>query len=198
MNARHPHSDNPHRDNPRDIPWSHPVLVTKIPAAGSQITFTANAAQRAALAEVAGLREVLEAEASFHLAHVRGGGIEARGRVSGLVGQDCVVTLEPMENRIEEEIDVIFAEPDTAAAAMPKVDIDGDEPDPPEIIVNGTIDLGRLATDMLFLGIDPYPRKADAAFAVAEAARPPEEHPFAALKALQQGPKGGSKTPKKD
>ena len=37
-------------------------------------------------------------------------------------------------------------------------------PDPPEPIENGTIDLGRLATDALFLAIDPYPRKADAVF----------------------------------
>ena len=37
-------------------------------------------------------------------------------------------------------------------------------PDPPEPIVNGVIDLGRLATDALFLGIDPYPRKPDAVF----------------------------------
>lgn len=173
-------------------------MVAKIPAAGTQVTFAANAAQRAALAEIAGLRDVLEAEASFHLTHVRGGGIQARGHVTGLVGQDCVVTLEPLENRVKEEIDVIFAEPDTAAAATPKVDIDEDEPDPPEMIVNGTIDLGRLATDMLFLGIDPYPRKADAAFVATDDPSDPAEHPFAALKALQQPPKGSTKRSKKD
>jgi len=173
------------------------MMVAKIPAAGVQVTFAANAAERAALAQVAGVREILEAQASFHLTHVRGA-IQARGHVTGLIGQDCVVTLEPLENRVEEEVDVIFAEPDTAAAATPKVDIDEDEPDPPEIIVNGIIDLGRLATDMLFLGIDPYPRKADAAFAATDEASDPAEHPFAALKALQQAPKGSPKRSKKD
>ena len=187
----------PHRDNPRDNPWSHLVAVAQIPAAGSQVTFTADAAQRAALAETAGLREVLEAQASFHLTHVRGG-IHARGHVSGLIGQDCVVTLEPLENRVEEDFDVVFAEPDTAAAAKPKVDIGEDEPDPPEIIANGAIDLGRLATDMLFLGIDPYPRKPDAAFAAADEPSDPEDHPFAALKALQGGLQGSPKKSKKD
>ena len=197
MSGQHPHPDNP-RENPRDNPWSHPVAVAKIPAAGAQVTFTANAAQRAALAEIAGVREILEAQANFHLTHVRGGGIQGRGRVTGLIGQDCVVTLEPLESRVEEDIDVIFAEPDTAAAATPKVDIGEDEPDPPEMIVNGTIDLGRLATDMLFLGIDPYPRKADAAFAAADEPSDPEDHPFAALKALKPTPKGASKRAKKD
>lgn len=187
----------PHRDNPRDNPWSHPVVVAKIPAAGLHVTFAANAAERAALAQTAGVRDILEAQASFHLTHVRGA-IQARGRVSGLIGQDCVVTLEPLESRVEEDIDVTFAEPDTAAAAAPKVDIDEDEPDPPEIIVNGAIDLGRLATDMLFLGIDPYPRKAGAAFTATVEASAPEEHPFAALKALQPSPEGGPKRSKKD
>jgi len=189
MSGQHPNPDNLSRDNP----WSHPVMVAKIPAAGSHLTFTANATERAALAQVAGVREILEAQASFHLTHVRGA-IQARGRVSGLIGQDCVVTLEPLQSRVEEDIDVTFAEPGTAAAATPKVDIDGDEPDPPELIVNGAIDLGRLATDMLFLGIDPYPRKADAAFAATDEPSEPEDHPFAALKALKSAPK----EPKKD
>jgi len=180
-----------HQPHPNS-PWSYPVVVARIPAAGAHVAFAANAAERAALAGIAGVREILEAQAGFHLTHVRGA-IQARGHVSGLIGQDCVVTLEPLENRVEEDIDVIFAEPDTAAVATPKVDIGEDEPDPPEIIVNGAIDLGRLATDMLFLGIDPYPRKADATFAAAKEPSDPREHPFAALSALQQAPERSKK-----
>ena len=51
--------------------------------------------------------------------------------------------------------------------------------------MNGVIDLGRLATDALFLAIDPYPRKPDAVFEPPVIAADPEDHPFAALKALQ-------------
>jgi hypothetical protein len=58
-------------------------------------------------------------------------------------------------------------------------------PDPPEPIVDGVIDLGRVATDALYLGIDPYPRKPDAVFEPLVVAVDPEDHPFAALKALQ-------------
>ena len=60
-------------------------------------------------------------------------------------------------------------------------------PDPPEPIVNDVIDLGRVATDALFLGIDPYPRKPDAVFEQPVVAADPEDHPFAALKALKAG-----------
>ena len=62
----------------------------------------------------------------------------------------------------------------------------------PEPIVNGAIDLGKLATEFLVLGIDTYPRKPGAAFAAPETPPDPDEHPFAALRALKEAP-GGSK-----
>jgi hypothetical protein len=77
-------------------------------------------------------------------------------------------------------------------------DDDGDVPDPPEPIVNGGIDLGRVATDALFLGIDPYPRKPGVVFVAPQAPVDPEDHPFAGLKALQGGPAApGTAGPKK-
>ena len=76
-------------------------------------------------------------------------------------------------------------------------DSDGETPDPPEPIENGIIDLGRLATDALYLAIDPYPRKPDAVFEPLVEAADPEDHPFAALKALKVKPKKPSaKKPK--
>ena len=61
----------------------------------------------------------------------------------------------------------------------------------------GTIDLGRLATDALFLAVDPYPRKPDAVFEPPVAPEDPEDHPFAALRSLQRAPgPSDSKKPK--
>ena len=72
-----------------------------------------------------------------------------------------------------------------------------DPPAAPEPIENGVIDLGRLATDALFLAIDPYPRKPDAVFEAPDVAPDPEDHPFAALKAFKLGTKPpGPKKPK--
>ena len=51
--------------------------------------------------------------------------------------------------------------------------------------MDGIIDLGRVATDALYLAIDPYPRKADAVFEPVVEPVDPDDHPFAALKALQ-------------
>jgi hypothetical protein len=75
---------------------------------------------------------------------------------------------------------------------------DADIPDPPEPIVNGVIDLGRVATDALYLAIDPYPRRPDAVFEPPVVAADPADHPFAALKALQLDAKPrAAKKPKK-
>ena len=65
--------------------------------------------------------------------------------------------------------------------------------DPPEPIEGGVIDLGRLATDALLLGIDPYPRKPDAVFDHETTPPDPKDHPFAALQALKAKPKAKRK-----
>jgi hypothetical protein len=169
-------------------PWSWSINVEQIPETGSQVAFEANEAQRAALAAIGGLREVMQATALFELSHAGGGKVHVTGRVRARIGQTCVVTLDPIENNIDEPIDLVFApEADIPKlAALVDNDSESDEiPDPPEPIVNGMIDLGRVATDALFLGIDPYPRKPDAIFELPAVAPDPEDHPFAALKALQ-------------
>jgi len=102
--------------------------------------------------------------------------------------QTCVVTLDPIENDIDEPIDLIFAPPEQIpdlADLVEAAETDVEIPDPPEPIVNGVIDLGRLATDALLLGIDPYPRRRDAIFEPPVEVVDPEAHPFAALKALK-------------
>ncbi len=59
-------------------------------------------AVRDAMAELAGLREVLSAQASFDVTPQSGGRFHVTGRVRARIGQTCVVTLEPIENDIDE------------------------------------------------------------------------------------------------
>jgi hypothetical protein len=150
------------------------------------------------MAEVAGLREVLSAEASLDVTPERGGRVRVAGRVRARIGQICVVSLDPIENVIDEPIDLIFAPPEQIPVLSDLVDEaaerDAEIPDPPEPIENGIIDLGRVATDALYLAIDPYPRRPDAIFEPPIEVTDPSDHPFAALKALQlDAPARGSK-----
>jgi hypothetical protein len=184
--------------------WSVPIAVEKIPDTGLHRDLEAGRATREAMAEVAGLREILSASASIDVTPNSGGRFHVAGRVRARIGPTCVVTLDPIETDIDEPIDLIFAPPeqipDLADLVDDAAESEAEIPDPPEPIENGVIDLGRLATDALFLAIDPYPRKPDAVFEPLVTAADPEDHPFAALKALKVDakPPGGKKPKNSD
>ncbi|MFO1108502.1 MAG: DUF177 domain-containing protein [Bradyrhizobium sp.] len=174
-------------------PWHAPLAVAQIPERGLHRELVADEAQRKAMADIAGLREVLSAHASLDIMPKSGGRFQVAGNVRARIGQTCVVTLDPIETDIDEPIDLMFAPPEQIPALSDLVDDAGagaDDVDPPEPIEGGIIDLGRLATDALFLGIDPYPRKPDAVLDHENTPPDPEDHPFAALKALKTKPKG--------
>ena len=172
-------------------PWPVPVAVDSIPDSGLHVELEAPAAVRAALTPVAGLRSLPELKAVFDLKR-RGKAVHVGGTVEARVGQTCVVTLEPIENRICEDVDVTFSPEVQAKAGGAEGDAHSvghlaDETDPPEPLVGGTVDLGAVAAEFLVLGIDPYPRKDGAEFA-APRADLAGEHPFAALAASKKPP----------
>ena len=70
-----------------------------------------------------------------------------------------------------------------AAPAPAALEEEGDE-DPPDLIVDGRIDLGALAAEFLALWLDPYPRKPGAAFEPGEE-EAGRDSPFAALARLR-------------
>jgi uncharacterized metal-binding protein YceD (DUF177 family) len=160
-------------------PWSVVVALDDIPETGFHTAMEAPEPVRADLAKLAGLRELPRLSAIFDLTP-RGGGVHVAGQVSAHLGQTCVVTLEPIESDLTETIDLVFA---PGAQAQPK-DYKLDE-EPPEMPVDGKIDLGAIATEFLLLGIDPYPRKAGAEFDPVKA-DDAGARPFAALEALKK------------
>jgi uncharacterized metal-binding protein YceD (DUF177 family) len=182
-------------------PWRVPLATAQIPDTGLHRDLQADEANCHAIADVGDLREVLSAQASFDVTPTSGGRYHVTGRVRARIGQNCVVTLEPVESDIDEEVDLTFVPPDQIPEMAALIDeaaqSDGDTPDPLEAIENGIIDLGRVATDALYLAVNPYPRKPDAVFEPVVEAADPEDHPFAALKALKVEPKKpGKKKPK--
>ena len=170
-----------------EAPWRVPVARDAVPEPGRRFDLVADEGTRAAVAKLAGLRALPRLAASFDLVPHGREGLRVTGRVSAKVGQTCVVTLDPIENEVDESVDLVFAPaaPPLAADVMENVADD----ERPEAMVDGKIDLGAIATEFLILGVDPYPRKAGAMF------EPPSEgsegaNPFAALAALKTKPEG--------
>jgi uncharacterized metal-binding protein YceD (DUF177 family) len=162
-------------------PWHVPVRLEDVPETGLHVELVADERVRAGLAALAGVTGVPRLEAAIDVAR-HGDGLRATGRVSATVGQTCVVTLEPMENEVDESIDVIFAPSPSGDSASQNAAFEGSEP--PEALSDGTADLGAIAAEFLLLGIDPYPRKPGAEFAP-PAAEGTAATPFAALAKLK-------------
>lgn len=173
------------------FPWSVPVIVDDIPETGLHREIEAPEPVRAAIAQLAAVRDVSRLSAIFDLAR-RGAGVHVVGRVRAQVGQTCVVTLEPMETAVDEALDMRFAPQAAAELAAAAADGHFADPDkePPEPLIGGKIDLGAITTEFLVLGIDPYPRKPGAEF-LAPTVEDDGENPFAALESLKKRPGGG-------
>jgi cytochrome b pre-mRNA-processing protein 3 len=159
-------------------PWSVPVALDDIPETGLHLEVEAPENVRSDLVALAGVRELTRLSAVFDLAR-RGAGVRVTGHVSARVGQTCVVTLEPVENDLQEAVDLTFS-PTAGSDVQAK---DGE--DPPEPLIGNELDVGAIATEFLLLGIDPYPRKAGATFAPIKA-DDGSAKPFAALEALKK------------
>ena len=168
-------------------PWHVPVAVEDVPETGGHFDLTADSQTRAAIAKVAGLRDLPRLEATFDVSRQGSSGLRVAGRIAATVGQTCVVTLEPLANEIAEDVDLVFI----PQASVTEPDGTGTRTDAtqPEIepLVGGIVDLGSLATEFLILSLDPYPRKAGAVFQSPGDAGP-DESPFSALAALKKGP----------
>jgi len=170
------------------IPWSSVIRLDQVGETGRHVELEASEETRTAVAKPAGVDAVERLRATFDLTRRGRDGLRVSGRVTGTVRQSCVVTLEPVLNEIDESVDVDFV-PARDIADADRADDEivltpsSDEREP---LLDGTVDLGALATEFLILGVDPYPRKAGAAFEVPKDASDPAGHPFAALAALRK------------
>ncbi len=191
---------------PAPIPLTRPQPVDAIAPSGVTCVVEATEAERLALARFIEILAVHELSANLR-AEREGARVRVTGTVKARVSQACVVTLEPVDEVIDEEIEQVFAPKEEADAAyvaaglpddddidtMDPADIDFsgidlaalDDPDAlPDAIIDGQIDFGLVIYEALVVALDPYPRKQDAAF---EPEAEPEGFgsPFAALSALK-------------
>ena len=185
----------PKADKQAPAPWQVPVAVEDVAETGRHFDLVADNDVRAAVARLAGLRDLPRLEADFDVIRHGADGLHVSGRVSATVGQNCVVTLEPLTNEVEESINLLFAPPsprppvERKAGEDEAAENDPEKPDRswsgPEPLIGGVVDLGALVTEFLILGIDPYPRKPGAVFEAPQDVKP-DPGPFAALAGLKE------------
>ncbi len=170
--------------------WQQPVEA--VLSSGLAFDRVADADEREALRENCGLLSVSRMETHFTVKPWRKTGYSVVGRVSADVEQACVVSLKPVSQHVDEEVDVKFVPMREAEKWAQEADEDGEividveADDPPDLFEGNAIDLGALAAEYFALGLDPYPRAPGVSFEAAveadEAGEDDRRKPFAGLK----------------
>lgn len=151
--------------------WSYPFQAENATSRGKTLHIQANPDQLKAIAKRLDVKEVKSVEADLTLTLQNGGHIlYINGNFKADVIQECVVTNEPLESFVQDDIEAWYADHDKAipfARAQQKIKAieEGDEvqmldeKDDPESMVDGQVDLGEMVIQFLSLAINPYPRK---------------------------------------
>ena len=183
---------------PKEPPFSLPVNVVNLRPDGVEIIIAPDAFQLKAIAELLDLASLESFTGRVRLEPRQKGHVHASGEIRGALHQTCIVTLDAFPVAVTAPINVEFAPSQGESDARPirsskPLEIvadsapaihDLDEVDPPDLIVNGQIDVGVLATEFLTLSLDPFPRKPGAVFEFSDAVDE-KENPFAALARLK-------------
>lgn len=137
-------------------------------------------------AMIAGLmdaRAVRKMRFAGKLTALASGGWQLDGQLGATVVQNCVVTLDPVTSRVDQEVRRRYVP--NAAPRGTEVILSPDDDDEVEPLPD-RLDLGLVAVEALALALPPYPRKEGASLAALGFGEELEVvKPFAALAALR-------------
>jgi uncharacterized metal-binding protein YceD (DUF177 family) len=177
----------------KGAPFSYRIKVGHVSHDPLEVRIEADEPERKALAKLWDILGVEALSAELKIRRWKKDGVKVMGTVHAEVTQACVVTLDPVAEVIDEEIEEIFVPEGSALARAPANDageivVDPDGPDLPELFVGDEIDVGVFVAEMAAMALDPYPRKPNAAFEghmESDAADEKKPSPFAVLKTLK-------------
>ncbi|WP_455478320.1 DUF177 domain-containing protein [Bartonella sp. B10] len=168
----------------------YPVSVSQLPIKGIKVHIRADQRECTQLAKNHDLIKVKFCEGKFHILPWKKRGVRVKGSLRACIIQSCVITLEPLENFLHENINIAFV-PADSNLAKPKISedtselfLDADGPDIPEIFYGNKIDIGAVMEEFFELSIDHYPRKEGVKMGNIESSSEVEQRasPFSILK----------------
>lgn len=181
---------NPHAP---EAEFSRIVSLDKLGSDGEIHEIAANAEECAALAQRFDLVALDALKATVRLRRISSGRlVRLEGALTAEAVQNCVVTLEPVAQHMEESFTIVF-EPRVEDAGGGDVVVISAEQETPEPLAGDSLDIGECVAQHLFLALNPYLRSEAAQAEAAALAREdgnhpslgPEENPFRVLRALQ-------------
>lgn len=167
--------------------FSRPLELREVSRDGLQRVIGATGGECAALATRFGLVGIVELTADLGVRRLSERSVIAvQGRLKALVVQQCIVSLEPFECKVEQNVDERFSPADLSGTR--EVAAFGDE-DFEEPVAGDALDLGEIVAQCLSLALDPYPRRTGATLEISEmsAEAAGSEGPFSVLARLKGG-----------
>jgi uncharacterized metal-binding protein YceD (DUF177 family) len=176
-----------HDTTKSELTWGH--AVREVPQSGLTVTRDAGPDELAAVGQALDLIACTGLRAHYTLQPMSGGRYRLSGRLHAEVTQACVVTLDPIEGRLEESFEATFW-PREAMPAPESGELAIDDAPEPEPIVAGQIGVGRIIFESLAAALEPYPRKPGAVLdwqppLPTDANATPAASPFAVLTNLK-------------
>ncbi len=166
--------------------FSRPVRVDTLGADPRSVSIIASPDERSALAQRFDLVAIDRLDADAELS-ISGDTVTAIGTLRAEVTQRCVASNLPVDAEVEEVFRIIFRPQPAMASPDDEVELSEEECD--VVFYSGaSVDLGEAAAETLSLGLDPYPRsaEAEAALEAAGVGKTAPAGPFGALAALKE------------
>ena len=101
-------------------PFSRPFVVAELGDEPEVLRLEATEVERAALARDTELPGIPSLVAELTLARQGAAAVHVTGRVKARATRECVVTLDPFEEKVDEEVDVTFAPAETRLPTTPR------------------------------------------------------------------------------
>lgn len=180
----------PRDDGFEALPLSRIVVVSKVPKKGLRLKITLSEQEETDLMQYCDLGGIGSFEADLFLEKVTTAKLRLTGTVRANVTQSCVLSLQPVHTRVDEDIDLLLVPCDMIERFTEKLDEEGalvmsvDE-DIPDTYANDQVDLGAFALEHFALGLDSYPQAKTAVFEGQADAPEVTDSPFSGLAALK-------------
>lgn len=172
------------------LPLAHSYNLARLGNAGDEVVITADADQRAAIARWAGIVALGSFEAKITISKLSPNRFGLDYRLTADVVQSCVVTLDPVESRMDHSFtrELRFIGPvrhkQVDDDSGPELVLDSEE-EGPEEIESLHYDLAGPLLEEFVLSLEPYPRRPGVEFSPKTEAQERPESPFAVLKGLK-------------
>lgn len=179
---------------PDNSAFSFMIKVGHVSANPLTVKISADAHDLKLLQQQWDVMEVRSFDAEIAIGRWKRDGVRAKGHIRAVIAQQCVVTLDPVEQQIDEDIDTVFL-PENSRLLNRMTDgkgemfLDPEGPDLPETYSGDSIDVGAVVAEFAALAIDPYPRKPGQGYAdriESDVTTDKKPSPFAVLQGLKR------------